>query len=202
MPHREPPPAEPSLFSWHTHSFVPQTHAERCQFSNAVVDGMQSRRTALTADGEAAGWALCFARKKRSQEAWAAQRPRYENQVPIAEGFSHPACRSDSGHELPGISWSLQPSKRPTSRSASPRTNRLSRAPAGSRKCGQEREPFAPAPAGSTSGTFSRVKRYWLWKKQPSLALRPLLAPYSRTHLAPPPGAASGSSWSLFGLAS
>src|SRR6266436_9604166 len=140
--------------------------------------------------------------KTRSRDAWEAQHPRFESQGPTAEGFSHQACRSDSAHGLLGISWSLQSSLRPTSRWASPRTNRPLRAPAGSRKCGREWELFAPAPAGSISSKFfSRAKRPSLWKKQPSWASRPLPPPHSQIHLVPPPGAASGPGWSLFGLA-
>src|SRR5882762_6503261 len=69
-----------------------------------------NREELVTADGGAAEWVLCFARRKRSREAWAEQRPRSGSQDPIAEAFSHQACQSDSAHVLLGIFWSLQSS--------------------------------------------------------------------------------------------
>src|SRR2546422_5427971 len=92
----------------------------------------------ITAGGGPSQRVSFSAEKKNSWEAWAAQHLRSGSQAPIAEGFSHRAFPSDSAHALPGIFSSLPLSKRPISRSVFQRTNRLSRALVGSRKCGRE----------------------------------------------------------------
>jgi hypothetical protein len=156
----------------------------------------------LTAGGEPSERALYSAGMKNSPAAAVAQRPRSESQVPIAEGFSHRAFRSDSAHALPGIFWSLPLSKHPTFRSVFLRTNRPSQALAGSRKCGREWGLFVPAPAALISSKFSfHAPRFLPWKNSFSSAWRFVLVPLSRIHPAPPSGAASGPGRSLFGLA-
>src|SRR5204863_9710828 len=118
--HSEPPPANSSRVSWHTH---PSSH--KCMVNDVcflIQLSMECNREELllTADGEPSEKVSHSAKKKRSREAWAAQRPRSASPGPIAEAFSHQACPSDLAHGLPGIFWSLQSSRRPTSRSVSP----------------------------------------------------------------------------------
>ena len=155
----------------------------------------------ITAGCERPEGVLLSAKKKSSPEARAPQHPQSASPAPIAEEFWHRASLSGSAHALPGISWSPQSSKRPISRSAFPRTNHLSRAPAESRKCAQEQAPSVPAPAGSISSIFFfRAPCPQLWKRWSS-ARRSVPAPNLQTCPAPPQEAASGPGGSLFGVA-
>src|SRR5216683_1229717 len=155
-----------------------------------------------TAGGGPSEWASFSAEKKNSPEAWAAQHPRSESRGPIAEGFSHRASPWDSIHELPGIFSSLPWSKRPISHSVFRRTNRLSRALAGSRKYGREWGLFAPAPAGLIFSTTSTGAKSWpAWNGRISFVTRPVPAPKPHTHRAPLPRAASEPGRSHFAFA-
>jgi hypothetical protein len=145
--------------------------------------------------------ALTSAKPTNLPEARVARFPPSRNQVPIAEEFSHPASPWDSDRGLPGIFWSPQSSNRPTSRSAFPRRNRLSRALAESRKCAQEWGLFAPSPGGlifsmSSTGALSCPA----WKPWISLVLWTSFAPRPRKHPAPPLPEASGPGDSRFEL--
>jgi hypothetical protein len=162
---------------------------------------MQSRRLRITAGGPFEG-ALFSVERTSSPEAWAAQLPPSANPGPAVEEFSHRAFPWDLAHALPEIFSSLQSWKRPISHSVFRRTNRLSRALAGSRKCGREWGPFAPAPAGLIfSTTSSGARNSPAWKLWISSASRPALASKLRRHPVPPLRAASGPGGSLFGLA-
>src|SRR5260370_10658094 len=108
----------------------------------------------------------CSVKKKSLPEARAAQPRRLESQGPIAEGSSHRAFPLDSARGLPEIFSSLRWLKRPTSRLALLRTNRLLRGHSGSRKCGRDGGLFTRTPAGLISSMiFFRATRPQLWKK-------------------------------------
>jgi hypothetical protein len=151
--------------------------------------------------GLSEGALFCEARTNLP-EASAARFPLSRSQGPIVEEFSRRAFPKRSAHALPGISWSLQSSNRPTSRSAFPRRNRPSRAPAESPKCAREWGLFVPAPCGLIfSKTSTGAPSCLSWMMWISLASWKSSAPKLRKHPALPLRIASGPGASRFGLA-
>ena len=145
---------------------------------------------------------LFSAERLSSPGEWAGQFPRFRNRGPIAEGFSHRASPTGSGRALPEIFSSLQSWKHPISRWAFQRKNRLSRALAGSRRCGRGWGLFVPAPACLIFWlTWNGAKSRPAWKPWFSSVPRSALARKLRRHPAPPLRAASGPGGSQFALA-